>query len=77
MTEADDFVPDVTRIRDQVRQKMDEGPITQTFGHDPRKVVQVLKGLFGGRPAQGRSAGSGLLGRFRAGPARDRWCRAV
>ncbi|MEU4573507.1 DUF892 family protein [Nonomuraea sp. ATR24] len=42
MTQTDDFVLDVTRIRDQVRQKMDEGPITQTFGHDPSKVVEVL-----------------------------------
>ncbi|MFG1706309.1 DUF892 family protein [Nonomuraea sp. M3C6] len=42
MTQTDDFVLDVTRIRDQVRQKMDEGPVTETFGHDPQKVIKVL-----------------------------------
>ncbi|MEV4016561.1 DUF892 family protein [Nonomuraea angiospora] len=42
MSHTDDFVLDVTRIRDQVRQKMDEGPITGTFGHDPQKVINIL-----------------------------------
>ncbi|WP_067479743.1 ferritin-like domain-containing protein [Actinomadura hibisca] len=39
---SDDFVIDVTRIRDQVRQKMDEGPVTGTYGHDPKRVIGVL-----------------------------------
>ncbi|MFC9974872.1 bacterioferritin [Spirillospora sp. NPDC127200] len=39
---SDDFVLDVTRIRDQVRQKMDEGPVTETYGHDPERVIGVL-----------------------------------
>ncbi|MGN9842143.1 ferritin-like domain-containing protein [Nonomuraea sp. H19] len=42
MTQTDDFVLDVTRIREQVRQKMDEGPVTETFGRDPQKVIDVL-----------------------------------
>ncbi|NRQ36643.1 DUF892 family protein [Nonomuraea sp. NN258] len=42
MTQTDDFVLDVTRIRDQVRQKMDDGPVTETFGRDPQKVIDVL-----------------------------------
>ncbi|SEG96856.1 bacterioferritin [Nonomuraea solani] len=42
MTQTDDFVVDVTRIREQVRQKMEDGPITQTFGRDPQKIIEVL-----------------------------------
>ncbi|MFD9123307.1 ferritin-like domain-containing protein [Kitasatospora sp. NPDC059571] len=39
---ADDFVIDVTRIRDEARQKMSEGPVTDTYGLDPQKVIAVL-----------------------------------
>ncbi|MEV6206234.1 ferritin-like domain-containing protein [Kitasatospora sp. NPDC051914] len=39
---ADDFVIDVTRIRDEARQKMADGPITSTYGLDADKVIAVL-----------------------------------
>ncbi|MGK5558187.1 ferritin-like domain-containing protein [Actinomadura kijaniata] len=38
----DDFVLDVTRIREQVRQKMDDGPVTGTYGHESDRVIGVL-----------------------------------
>ncbi|OPC84052.1 bacterioferritin [Embleya scabrispora] len=39
---SDDFVLDVTRIRDQARQKMSEGAITPTYGLDTSRVIEVL-----------------------------------
>ncbi|WP_431683184.1 ferritin-like domain-containing protein [Kitasatospora sp. KL5] len=39
---ADDFVIDVTRIRDEARQKMADGPVTATYGLDADKVIAVL-----------------------------------
>ncbi|WP_016905259.1 MULTISPECIES: ferritin-like domain-containing protein [Streptomyces] len=39
---TDDFVVDVSRIRDEARKKMDEGPVTQTYGSDKDRVIQVL-----------------------------------
>ncbi|WP_018653575.1 ferritin-like domain-containing protein [Actinomadura flavalba] len=39
---SDNFVLDVSRIRDQVRQKMNEGPVTETYGHDVQRVIDVL-----------------------------------
>ncbi|KAB2345205.1 ferritin-like domain-containing protein [Actinomadura rudentiformis] len=39
---TDDFVLDVSRIREQVRQKMDAGPVTGTYGHRTDRVIEVL-----------------------------------
>ncbi|MBA0051671.1 bacterioferritin [Streptomyces sp. AJS327] len=39
---ADDFVLDVTRIRDEARRKMEEGPVTDTYGSDRDRVIGVL-----------------------------------
>ena len=39
---TDDFVIDVTRIRDEARRKMADGPVTDTYGLDPGKVIEVL-----------------------------------
>ncbi|GAA2746625.1 MULTISPECIES: ferritin-like domain-containing protein [Kitasatospora] len=39
---TDDFVLDVSRIRDEARQKMDAGPVTSTYGLDPQEVIAVL-----------------------------------
>ncbi|MGC5345353.1 ferritin-like domain-containing protein [Streptomyces sp. DT24] len=37
-----DFVLDVSRIRDEARKKMDEGPVTETYGSDKERVIAVL-----------------------------------
>lgn len=39
---ADDFVIDVTRIRDEARKKMEEGPVTETYGSDKERVIGIL-----------------------------------
>ncbi|MFB7908338.1 bacterioferritin [Kitasatospora sp. NPDC056076] len=39
---ADDFVIDVTRIREEARQKMADGAVTATYGLDTAKVIGVL-----------------------------------
>ncbi|MFI0421870.1 ferritin-like domain-containing protein [Spongiactinospora sp. 9N601] len=39
---SDDFVLDVTRIREQARQKMAEGPVTEGYGKDRERVVEIL-----------------------------------
>ncbi|POM25944.1 DNA protection during starvation protein [Actinomadura rubteroloni] len=39
---SDDFVLDVSRIRAEVREKMQEGPITETYGRDSTRVIEVL-----------------------------------
>ncbi|WP_019632079.1 ferritin-like domain-containing protein [Actinomadura atramentaria] len=39
---SDNFVIDVTRIRNEVRQKMQDGPITETYGKDSDRVIGVL-----------------------------------
>jgi len=39
---SDDFVLDVTRIRQQARQKMDEGAVTSTYGLDTGRVIDLL-----------------------------------
>ncbi|MFC0038427.1 ferritin-like domain-containing protein [Actinomadura rayongensis] len=39
---SDNFVLDVTKIRAEVRQKMEEGPITETYGRDSTRVIEVL-----------------------------------
>ncbi|RKN37167.1 ferritin-like domain-containing protein [Streptomyces hoynatensis] len=39
---TDDFVLDVTRIRDEVRKRMEAGPVTGTYGLDKERVIAVL-----------------------------------
>jgi bacterioferritin len=39
---TDDFVLDVSRIRDEARKKMDGGPVTDTYGGDKDRVIAVL-----------------------------------
>jgi bacterioferritin len=39
---ADSFSVDVAAIRDRARQKMTEGPVTESYGRDPGEVVSVL-----------------------------------
>jgi bacterioferritin len=36
------FSVDVTAIRDRARQKMERGPVTDYYGADPDKVVEIL-----------------------------------
>jgi bacterioferritin len=36
------FLTDITTIRDRARAKMEEGPITDSYGADPKQVVEVL-----------------------------------
>ncbi len=36
------FSADVSAIRERARQKMDSGPVTESYGTDPDKVVAVL-----------------------------------
>jgi bacterioferritin len=39
---AGPFTADITTIREQARQKMDEGPVTSSYGKDPKNVIAVL-----------------------------------
>jgi bacterioferritin len=39
---ADNFVLDVTKIRDEARRKMEEGPVTDTYGADKERVISLL-----------------------------------
>jgi bacterioferritin len=39
---SDNFVLDVTRIREQAQQKMGEGAVTSTYGLDADQVIAVL-----------------------------------
>jgi bacterioferritin len=36
------FSTDVAAIRDRARRKMDQGPVTDSYGKDPADVVAVL-----------------------------------
>lgn len=36
------FTADITAIRERARQKMQEGPVTDSYGKDPREVIAVL-----------------------------------
>jgi bacterioferritin len=36
------FSIDVTAIRERARQKMDRGPVTPSYGHDPEQVIAIL-----------------------------------
>jgi bacterioferritin len=36
------FAIDVTAIRDRARQKMHQGPVTESYGRDPKEVIAVL-----------------------------------
>jgi bacterioferritin len=39
---TDSFSVDVTAIRERARQKMAEGPVTESYGRDPKKVISIL-----------------------------------
>ncbi|MDF5752048.1 ferritin-like domain-containing protein [Spongiactinospora sp. TRM90649] len=39
---SDDFVLDVQKIRQQARAKMAEGPVTDTYGKDKNRVIEIL-----------------------------------
>ncbi len=39
---GDDFVLDVTRIREEARQKMAAGPVTDAYGLDKERVIAIL-----------------------------------
>ena len=39
---AGSFTTDITAIRKRARQKMDEGPVTSSYGKDPEDVIAVL-----------------------------------
>jgi bacterioferritin len=39
---AGSFTTDVTAIRERARQKMEEGPVTGSYGKDPEEVIAVL-----------------------------------
>lgn len=36
------FSADIAAIRDRARQKMEDGPVTGSYGKDPEKVISVL-----------------------------------
>jgi bacterioferritin len=36
------FTADITAIRERARQKMEEGPVTGSYGKDPKDVIAVL-----------------------------------
>ena len=36
------FTADITAIRERARQKMEEGPVTGSYGKDPKEVIAVL-----------------------------------
>ena len=36
------FTADITAIRERARQKMQEGPVTDSYGKDPKEVIAVL-----------------------------------
>jgi bacterioferritin len=36
---AGSFTADITAIRKRARQKMEEGPVTGSFGKDPEEVI--------------------------------------
>jgi bacterioferritin len=39
---AGSFSDDIAAIRDRARQKMEEGPVTGSYGKDPKEVIAVL-----------------------------------
>jgi bacterioferritin (cytochrome b1) len=39
---AGSFTADVAAIRERARQKMEEGPVTDSYGKDPEDVIAVL-----------------------------------
>lgn len=39
---TDDFVLDVTRIREEARRKMEAGPVTDSYGLDRTRVIALL-----------------------------------
>jgi bacterioferritin len=39
---AGSFTTDITAIRERARQKMEEGPVTGSYGKDPKDVIAVL-----------------------------------
>ncbi len=39
---AGTFTADIAAIREQARQKMEEGPVTGSYGKDPKEVIAVL-----------------------------------
>ena len=39
---AGSFTADITAIRERARQKMEEGPVTGSYGKDPEEVIAVL-----------------------------------
>jgi hypothetical protein len=36
------FTADITAIRERARQKMEQGPVTGSYGKDPKDVIAVL-----------------------------------
>jgi bacterioferritin len=39
---AGSFTTDITAIRERARQKMEQGPVTVSYGKDPKDVIAVL-----------------------------------
>ena len=39
---AGSFTADIAAIRERARQKMEEGPVTDSYGKDPKEVIAVL-----------------------------------
>ena len=39
---AGSFTADITAIRKRARQKMEDGPVTGSYGKDPKEVIAVL-----------------------------------
>jgi hypothetical protein len=49
---AGSFTADITAIRERARQKMEEGPVTGSYGKDRGKVIAVLEHGPGKDPAR-------------------------
>ena len=39
---SNDFALDITKIREQARNKMEDGPMTPSLGLDPAKMIEIL-----------------------------------
>ena len=39
---AGSFTADITAIRERARQKMEQGPVTSSYGKDPKEVIAIL-----------------------------------
>ena len=51
---AGSFTTDISAIRERARQKMEEGPVTGSYGKGPKEVIAVIRWLGDGDPTTRR-----------------------